>query len=170
MCLDVILGGYMKKGYILSFILGIVITVSIGIGVYAISADQITYDDTTVDLALDDLYTKANKPVFGYEYVDFKINKSSGTTFTFSPNGYKYLYLFDIYWLTEKTEYSNISNRLKIKTIQNARYKEIGIVGKNGTSSSAAARIYVIEVTDLNENVTVTFNNTVDTMSVYGIN
>jgi hypothetical protein len=47
----------MKKGYILSFILGVVITASI-VGVYAINASQIDYRETKVDQALDDVYSK----------------------------------------------------------------------------------------------------------------
>ena len=46
----------MKKGYIISFILGLIVMA--GIGVYAINANQINYKSTTVDQALDNLYQR----------------------------------------------------------------------------------------------------------------
>ena len=51
----------MKKGYIISFILGLIIMA--GIGVYAITASEVDYKDTTVSDALDDLYDKVTPEV-----------------------------------------------------------------------------------------------------------
>ena len=47
------------KNPMFMFIMGVVVTVSIGIGVYAINASEISYGNTTVDDTLDDLYDKA---------------------------------------------------------------------------------------------------------------
>jgi len=47
----------MKK-YIIGFILGIIIS---GIGVYAITASEVTYHDTDIESALDNLYNNIGK-------------------------------------------------------------------------------------------------------------
>ena len=47
----------MKKGYIISFILGIIIASAIS--VYALEANEIEHNNNTLDTVLDDLYDKA---------------------------------------------------------------------------------------------------------------
>ena len=62
LCVIMIIGDNMKKN-ILFMILGMVIMAVISVGVYAINASQITYNDTTVEGAINDLYTEANKDI-----------------------------------------------------------------------------------------------------------
>ena len=50
------------KSRLFSFILGLIVMAGIA-GVYAINASDITYNNTTVDAAIDDLYNLANAPL-----------------------------------------------------------------------------------------------------------
>ncbi len=65
----------MKKNILFIFI-GMFIMACISIGVYAINANEITYNNTTVEGAIDDLYTTANK----YESLSFKLYADSRST------------------------------------------------------------------------------------------
>ena len=173
-----------KKSNIFSFLLGAIIFGGIvGVSAYTILATDIGYTPsdstwkktngeniTNVKDAIDELYLKTNNSMFEHNYVDFNLSKSSTATITLSPNNYRYLYLFNTYWFFDKKDYDSIIDRLKIKQITNAEYKEIGVVGRNGVSSSSASKIYMIKVEDINSDVTITFNSTVDSVSVYGIN
>ena len=63
----------MKK-YIIGFIVGIIIS---GIGVYAITASEVTYHDTTIDQALDNLYNNIGK--IDLSKLTFSANSYQGT-------------------------------------------------------------------------------------------
>ncbi len=78
------------------FVLGILVTVCFGIGVYAINASEIDYRDTKVDQALDYLYTEANSPIidkvdFSYDKNYYMGNRTAGITKTVSVNAGNYI-------------------------------------------------------------------------------
>ena len=65
--------------------------------------------------------------------------------------------------------YNTGINWLAINTISNASYYVSGLTGKDGSSSGVAARSYVIVPDGSGNTISITFNNTVDSTSVYGL-
>ena len=71
------------KSRVFAFILGGIILGSIGVYASNILASDISYKDTTVDKALDDLYTKANKTP-----TQVATLTTQGATYTMLNDGY----------------------------------------------------------------------------------
>ena len=100
----IILGDNMKNQtkIILAFLLGIAVS---GITVYAvdqINASNITYKSTTVENALNDLYTTANKPILKSSTVTLRSDSyvtgyvSSASILTANFNHYNYFKITNI--------------------------------------------------------------------------
>ena len=76
----------MKKGYIISFILGAIIFGTIGVmAANTIEATNVTYKNTTVESAIDDLYTKATT----YKKLDTLTNELTSSDLLSGKQGYK---------------------------------------------------------------------------------
>ena len=165
------------KTNILSFILGAIIFM--GIGVYAgtrISADQIEYKDTTVDLALNDLYTLATSP---FSYTAITPNSSQGeriatrnTSVTLNKGKY----------ILVTGGVQNSFQSSAINTVGNAIYATIScdnceyqlISSRQVTSSPSQTyngnymtigshfRIYYVEISEDNTVVSANFDSTVN--------
>ena len=73
------------KLFIFAFILGLVVAGGISVLASNIFASQITYNNTTVDLALDDLYTKANSSKVATQVATLT---TQGASYTMQNDGY----------------------------------------------------------------------------------
>ena len=71
----------MKKGYVISFLLGLIVMTCIG--VYAINASEITYKESNVEDALDTLYGKAHLTATPVATLTTR-----GATYTMQNDGY----------------------------------------------------------------------------------
>ena len=123
-----------------------------------------------VEDALDDLYVKVNEGGYlNIKGVDLIVNKAeSVSSITFTPSDeYKYYLLTDVWWSASNTAYTTLLNYIAIKSITNATYVESGKTGRNANGSVGAARSYLITPVG-GDNITVTFNTTADSVSVYG--
>ena len=158
---------------VIAFILGLILAGGI---VYAatVAANEIDYTTAknssvkNVEQALNDLYANrdAGNPnsvtlVENYDYAHPSIN--------FSVGDYKYFILTNAEWATSKKIYSSMIEVLAISSIENATYIVSGLTGRNGSSSSVAARSYVIIPDGSGEDISITFNGSSDSTSIYGV-
>ena len=108
----------MKK-YLIGFILGAIIFASISVyAVIKIQADEIGYNDTTVDQALNDLYTTANKEILNNLTVNlvaevYSTRYSNAVIYLTDNSIYKNYKYFKINSITPSAASGNTSSMCK---------------------------------------------------------
>ena len=83
------IGDVMKR--IFQFILIAIVFIGIGYGVSALTSSEITYKSTTVEGAIDDLYTKANSGIL--KGLNVKVRAQT----YFTNDAAAYMYMEDYY-------------------------------------------------------------------------
>lgn len=155
----------MRKGYIISFALGL-ITATV-VGVYAINSNEVTYKETTVDNALNDLYTKEEalrQQLSGLEEVDLSnisivenkhtavTNAQSGTvTHTNLPIGNYMVYTYRT--LTSRPaggDNYDAETNIWFGTNKNS------VSVDNGTVAKISDEVYIVTVTSNSSTITIT--------------
>ncbi len=132
----------MKRGYIISFLLGFLL-VSI-VSVYAINTSDIIYKDTTVDEEIEDLYSKAT--------IKGKITDITNTgTLTVTDNTKNSMYVVLFSYSGGGSTSSVLNTRTSILSVTGADYEEI--LYSINTTSRYGIRIY--HLTNCRETVTV---------------
>jgi len=162
------------KQNIFFFILGLIIAGSVAVVAVNLTASTISFepdDDDweveTVQEALNDLYTEKETDFSKLELVSN--NTASHSSLTIQPSTYKFFIITETLWNSSGKIYNTGINWLAINTISNASYYVSGLTGKDGSSSGVAARSYVIVPDGSGNTISITFNNTVDSTSVYGL-
>ena len=160
------------------FLIGIILSGSVAYAAGRINASEITYTDKnnvekTVDVVLDDLYNKANQVNLGspaslvVEEVSSTVNTGSVTISNI--NNYKWYYMNSVTWHCSNSDKDARVNSLKISSITNGSYIEIGnSKGKYSTTQSAGSIGYIIYPDGSGNDITITFSSA-DATSIYGI-
>ena len=136
----------MKKGYIISFILGIIIASAIS--VYALEANEIEHNNNTLDTVLDDLYDKA--------LLSGKLSEVNNTgTLTLTNNTKQTMYLALFSYAGSSNVSTTLDGRTSIDSITGATYTEV--LYAINTSSRYGIKIY--KLTNCEETVTINSTN-----------
>ena len=118
------------KSRIFTFILGAVIFSGLTvIATSTITASQITYNNTTLDLALNDLYNQAANSSGGYAAL-FSVSKGISTTDSYAPVLY-----------SNSNSVEEITDGIKIKEAGN--YQLIATASHAANSNTTGTRIYI---------------------------
>ena len=135
-----------KKGYIISFILGTIIASVIS--VYALSSNEIEYNDTTLDTALDNLYNEA--------LLNGKLSEVNNTgTLTVTDNTKNNMYIAIFAYVSSGNISDILNNRTSINSITGATATEV--LYAINTSSRYGIRIY--KLSDCEETITINSTN-----------
>ena len=135
----------MKRGYIISFLLGFLL-VSI-VSVYAVSTSDIIYKDTTVDEEIEELYSKM--------YLKGSLSAVNNTgTLTLTNNTKQTMYVAVFAYVSASG--APFQNKTSIASVTGADYTEVFYAAN--TNSHYAIRIY--RLSNCEENVTVKANST----------